>query len=292
MSNAPIVVAVDGSPTSFAAAAWAARYARRSNAPLHLVNSATLPVLYGATVAFTQSDFELVHADGERVIGEAKRIAADLAGQDSKLEITGEVVTGPIIPALLDHSTKASLLVVGSRGLGAFTRSLVGSVSAAVTRHASCPVAVVKDDTVADVVGRTGPIVVGVDGSENSIPATKFAFAAAAAHGDELLAVHAWSDASQFSIPELQFPAVAESEAAVLSAALAGCRQDYPDVVVRTLTVRDRPARNILEQSQTAQLVVVGSHGRGGFKGMLIGSTSQSLLHSVECPIVIVRHRG
>uniref|UniRef100_UPI00147097BC universal stress protein n=1 Tax=Aldersonia kunmingensis TaxID=408066 RepID=UPI00147097BC len=78
----------------------------------------------------------------------------------------------------------------------------------------------------------------------------------------------------------------------VLSAALAGCRQDYPDVAVRTLTVRDRPARNILEQSQTAQMVVVGSHGRGGFKGMLIGSTSTTLLHSVECPIVIVRHQG
>uniref|UniRef100_UPI000A48AD83 universal stress protein n=1 Tax=Aldersonia kunmingensis TaxID=408066 RepID=UPI000A48AD83 len=199
MSNAPIVVAVDGSPTSFAAAAWAARYAHRRNAPLHLVNSATLPVLYGATVAFTQSDFDMVHADGERILGEAKQIASDVAGPDANLEISGEVVTGPIIPALLDHSANAALLVVGSRGLGAFTRSLVGSVSSAVTRHASCPVAVVKDDTVADAVGRTGPIVVGVDGSENSIPATKFAFAAAAAQGDEVLAVHAWSDASTSS---------------------------------------------------------------------------------------------
>jgi nucleotide-binding universal stress UspA family protein len=292
MSNAPIVVAVDGSPTSLAAVAWAAKFGHRRSSALHLVNSATLPVLYGATVAFTQSDFDMVHADGERILAEAKQIATDVAGPDAELEISAEVVTGPIIPALLDHSAKAALLVVGSRGLGAFTRSLVGSVSSAVTRHAACPVAVVKDDSVADAVGRTGPIVVGVDGSENSMPAVKFAFAAAAAHGDEVLAVHAWSDASQFSIPEMQFPAVAESEAAVLSAALAGCRADYPDVAVRTLTVRDRPARNILEQSQTAQFVVVGSHGRGGFKGMLIGSTSQGLLHSVECPIVIVRHHS
>lgn len=292
MPNAPIVVAVDGSETANAAVAWAAMAARSDNLPLLLVNSATLPALYGTTVAFTQSDFDMVHADGERILAEAKQIATDVAGPDTTIEVSAELVTGSIIPALLDLSKNASLLVVGSRGLGAFTRSLVGSVSSAVTRHASCPVAVIKDDSVAEVVARSGPIVVGVDGSDNSMPAVEFAFAAAAARGAEVLAVHAWADASQFRLPDLEFSAVAAAEEALVSAALAGSRQDYPDVPVRTVTVRDRPARNIVEQSEGAQFVVVGSHGRGGFKGMLIGSTSQALLHSVECPIVIVRNSG
>lgn len=291
MPESPIVVAADGSAPAYAAVAWAAQTAQRHGASLHLVNSSTLPTLYGSAAAFTQSDFDLVHADGERIVEEATRVANEAAGADAKLDITGQVVTGPIIPALLEEAKTARLLVVGSRGLGKVGRALLGSVSAAVTTHAECPVAVIKDETAADAVNRTGPVVVGVDGSGNSRDAVVVAFAEADARGAEVVAVHAWSDASQFSLPNVEFPAVAEAEEALLSAALAGARQDHPDVAVRTVLVRDRPASNIVEQSAQAQLVVVGSHGRGGFTGMLLGSTSRAVLQNAECPVIVVRYR-
>ncbi|MBD0323080.1 MAG: universal stress protein, partial [Aldersonia sp.] len=142
-----------------------------------------------------------------------------------------------------------------------------------------------------DTLGRTGPVVVGVDGSGNSQQAVALAFTEAEIRGAEVVAVHAWSDASQFSLPTIEFQAVAEAEEALVSAALAGARQDHPDVPVQTVIVRDRPAQNIVEQAANAQLVVVGSHGRGGFKGMLIGSTSRAVVQNAECPVIVVRQR-
>ena len=107
--------------------------------------------------------------------------------------------------------------------------------------------------------------------------------------GVDLVALHAWTDGTQFRFPELAFESVAAEEAAVLSEALAGFTEDYPDVTVRRILVRDRAGKHLLEESAKAQLVVVGSRGRGGFAGLLLGSTSQALLHSVECPIMIAR---
>lgn len=289
MTIKPIVTAADGSPVSYAAVAWAAQVAARRKAPLRILNSSTLPMIYGSMVAFTQDDYDRVRADGEAILAEAKGVAQAAVPNSAELDVTTELVEEAITPVLIHRSETAQQIVLGSRGMGAIARTLVGSVSSGVSRHAKCPVAVIKDDGVEAVLGRTGNVLVGVDGSEAGRPAVAAAFEEASARGVELVALHAWTDGSQFRFPDMSFPSVAAEEAAVLSEALAGFAENFPDVTVRRILVRDRPGHNMLEESAKAQLVVVGSRGRGGFAGLLLGSTSQALLHSVECPILIAR---
>jgi len=135
--------------------------------------------------------------------------------------------------------------------------------------------------------------VVGVDGTNNSEPAIRAAFEEASLRGATLVAVHAWSDykLSIFFPDDNEFDWAPHERAAqaTLSQTLAGWCQDYPHVTVQTVTVPDRPVRNLLAQAEDAQLLVVGSHGRGGYTSMLIGSTSRALLQSAQCPLMIAR---
>ena len=289
MTVTPIVAATDGSAVSDAAVAWAAQTAARRRAPLTIVNSSTLPMIDGSMVTFTQNDYDGVRADGEAILQEAAQIAKSAVGDATEIDLHTELIAEAITPVLLERSEDAQLLVLGSSGKGAIARTLIGSVSSAVTRHAQCSVAVIKDETVEAVTGRAGAVVVGVDGSENSAPAVAAAFAEASARGADLVAVHAWTEGSQFRFPDLTFPSVAIEEEAVLATALAGWRPEYPDVTVRKVLVRDRPTEHLLEESEKAQLVVVGTRGRGGFAGLLLGSTSQAVLNTVACPVLIAR---
>ncbi|WP_369690277.1 universal stress protein [Nocardia arthritidis] len=106
-----------------------------------------------------------------------------------------------------------------------------------------------------------------------------------------MVALHAWSDTSGLDIPVRGWNAARESAEAVLAESLAGWADRYPDVVVRGIVTADRPALSLLNESANAQLVVVGTHGRGGFASAVLGSTSNSLLHSVEVPMIVVRAR-
>jgi nucleotide-binding universal stress UspA family protein len=132
-------------------------------------------------------------------------------------------------------------------------------------------------------------VVVGVDGSPASVEAVTLAFAEASRLGVDLVAVHAWSDDSLFSVPGVDWAAVMVTEEEVLSQRLAGMAEDHPDVTVHRVVVRDQPARYLAEQAQGAQLLVVGSHGRGGFAGMLLGSVGTALAHTVTIPLIVAR---
>jgi nucleotide-binding universal stress UspA family protein len=87
----------------------------------------------------------------------------------------------------------------------------------------------------------------------------------------------------------LDWATVEEEAQRSLAESLAGWQQRYPDVTVHRVVVRDRPARNLIEQAESAQLVVVGSHGRGGLTGMLLGSVSNTLVHSVRIPVIVAK---
>jgi nucleotide-binding universal stress UspA family protein len=166
---------------------------------------------------------------------------------------------------------------------------LVGSPAVSVAAHGECPVVVVRagDD---GVIRTEGPVVAGVDGSPTSIRALGAAFDEASWRGARLVAVHSWQDSDY--VPEyvaLGAEPAEEERARVLAESLAGWQEKYPDVEVERVVVKDRPRHQLLERSATAQLVVVGSRGRGGFKGLLLGSTSQALVYHAGCPVLVVR---
>ncbi|MFI1460529.1 universal stress protein [Nocardia carnea] len=287
-SEPPIVAAADGSPSSNWAVAWAALEASMHRCGLHLVNSWTIPSGFGPDAIATENDLHRMYERGERILAEAAHVARTAVPGD-ELAVSTETTALLITPALIAQSSAARMLVVGSRGLGAFRRGLLGSVSTAVTRRAHCPVAVIQADTPLDVVSAGLPVLVGVDGTGNSVAAVELAFDEAARRSVGLTALHAWSDTSGLDIPVRNWDSARTSAEAELSENLAGYCERYPDVPVQRIVTADRPVRSLLDASGDAQLVVVGSHGRGGFAGMLLGSTSNALLHAVDAPMIIVR---
>lgn len=290
-SSCPVVVAVDGSGVSYQAVAWGAAEAALHHRRLHLVTSTALRAGFGPAPVLAGIDVDELHREGDRVIVKARRVARTaVPGQD--LEITSAVVPDPVIPYLLESSGRAWILVVGSHGLGALRRMLLGSVASAVLHHAQCPVAVVHENSAIDPVSLERPVLVGVDGTANSEPALGAGFEEASRRKVTLVALHAWSDTTGPYVPLVAWEAARQSEDAVLAESLAGWGEQYPDVPVQRILVRDNPVRSLLSEAESAQLVIVGSHGRGGFTGMLLGSTSTAVVHSVQCPVIVVRKRA
>lgn len=287
-SDAPVLVAVDGSANSYQAVAWAAVEAASRHRRLHILTSVGIQTGYGPGTLLTESDTEWLRHDGERTLAEATRLARTATPGDN-LTITTEVTFDLIIPTLIERSTHAHMLVVGNRGRGALQRRLLGSVSTAVTHHAHCPVAVIHGIAAIDPVSATRPVLVGVDGTENSVPAIELAFAEASHRNVDLIALHAWSDTSAVDLPLVNWEAARASAEVVLAESLAGWAERYPDVKVHRIVVVDRSVRSLLDASADAQLVVVGCRGRGGFASMVLGSTSNGLLHLVEVPMIVVR---
>ncbi|MFI6225122.1 universal stress protein [Nocardia salmonicida] len=285
-----VLAAVDGSANSYQAAAWAAAEAALHHLPLHLLTSGAIQTGFGPGMSLGEADLEWLRVDAERVVGEAERVAR-AAVPDEDLAITTEVSFELAAPLLIERSRSARMLVVGSRGLGAFQRGLLGSVSRAAAQHAHCPVAVIHGIAAIDPVSAGQPVLVGVDCSPNSVPAIEVAFDEASRRKVELVAVHAFSDASELDLPAFGWEMGRQSAEADLAEALAGHAEQYPDVPVRRIVVANRPVRTLVDESASAQLLVVGSHGRGGFSSMLLGSTSNALLHSVEIPTIVVRAR-
>lgn len=283
-----IIAAVDGSASSYQAVAWAAVDAALHRCPLHILTSMAVPAGSGPGMSLAEADVQWLRRDGERIVVEAERIARQSVSGEA-LEITTEVSFMQIVTDLLDRSAAARMIVVGSRGMGAFQRGLLGSVSTAVTRHARCPVAVIHEQSATDAASMAKPVLVGVDGTPNSVPAIELAFSEASRRKVELIALHTWSDASGIELPLPGWAEIRQAEEVLLAEALAGYRERYPEVSVQRIVKVDRPARALLDVSDRAQLLVVGSHGRGGFATMMLGSVSNSLLHSAACPMIVVR---
>ncbi|KAA9159764.1 hypothetical protein FPZ12_019225 [Amycolatopsis acidicola] len=217
----------------------------------------------------------------------AEVFAANVAGGGVPgAEVETEVSIAAPAKALLAESRGAQLLVLGMTGQSAFPGLMVGSLPAMLAAHAYCPVTVVRGES------RPGPVVAGIDGGPLSDAVVGMAIEEAAHRGVPLIAAHAWSDADFDGgavQPYFGWEPVAEAEKQVLAESLAGWQDKYPDVTVDRVAVRDRPRHLLLEWSRTAQLVVVGSRGRGGFAGLLLGSTGQALVHHAQGPVLVVR---
>ena len=288
-----IVCAVDGSDASKTAAKWAANTAVKRGIPLRLVSSYSMPqFLYAEGMVPPQELYEDLEAETLEKIEEAKKVALDYMPD---VDVSHQIEEGSPIDMLLDLSEQCTMIVMGSRGLGGLSGMVMGSVSAAVVSHASCPVVVVREDNAVTEETKYGPVVVGVDGSGVSQKAIENAFKEAEARGAELIAVHTWMDMqvqaslAGLSAAQQQWQVVEEEQNALLGQRLAGWSERFPDVKVTKVVTRDRPVRALADASEGAQLLVVGSHGRGGFKGMLLGSTSRALLQAAPCPMMVVR---
>lgn len=281
----PVVVGVDGSGSALRAVRWAADEAGRRRVPLRLVHAYEIPVGYPPGFVDWHALHDALTAQGRTWLEQARHAAEETA-PEAAVEVV-EVKAG-VVPTLEKESRHAAVVVLGTRGLGGFTGLLLGSTAVALAAHAHCPVVTVRDDF------HDGPVVVGVDGTPTSEAAIAFAFAEASTRGTGLAAVHTWTDllletAFAGGAAALDFSVLAQRAEELLGERLAGWQEKYPDVPVSRHVSRERPSRALLRHAGHAQLVVVGSRGRGGFRGLLLGSTSQHLLHHAPCPVAVVR---
>ncbi|MGK5739816.1 universal stress protein [Micromonospora sp. URMC 103] len=276
----PVVAGVDGSPASLGAAEEAARAAVLRARPLHLVHGYLHPLGYGVPV----NPYDLgVPAPTEAAQAMLERVAGDLAGRWPGLRVEVRQVPGGPGATLVEESSRAELVVVGSRGLGGFTGLLLGSVGTQVAAHARCPVLVVRP--AGEPVRAEGPVLVGVDGSEPAELAVGYAADEAARRGAALVLVHVAPDEGTRT-PD-------GDPDAVLATAIAAARGSHPGLTVTARTIRaDSPARALVEASGDAALAVVGTRGRGGFTGMLLGSVSQALVQHARCPVLVAHPYG
>ncbi len=297
-THRPIIVGVDGSPVSKLAVDWAARNAAMRNTALTVVHIQELPLLTNGTadpmlapISMLPDQLELLQNQGREILDGALKTVEAITKESGPVNVNTESVTGSPVSTLVDLSKNAEMVVVGGRGLGALDRLLLGSVTTGLVHHAHCPVAVIHDkEPPIQLHPSKGPVVVGIDGSPASESATAIAFDEASRRGVELIALHVCSDATAaFEFGDFDWSAVKSQRAELLSERLAGWQERYPDVLVRRMVAFNGPARELIEQSESAQLVVVGSHGRGGFARMVLGSVSTAVAQSARAPVIVAR---
>ena len=287
-----IVVGVDGSPASLTAARWAAREAGLRDLSLLLVHAFDIPVAgmlgYSIPTALTDGLYE----SGEQLLVD---VAQELRQDHPDLEVASRLVRSDPRPVLVEASEGAVLTVVGTRGGGRIPEVILGSVALHSSAHGRSPVAVIPAGAAVDPARtQAGPVLLGVDGSRTSEAAVEFAFDEADRRGAPLRAVLVWDDVALRGLARVDSLIELEDqeEHAVLAESLAGWREKYPDVPVEQVVRRGRAAEALLRHDPATpapQLVVVGSRGRGGFTGLLLGSTSHALIGHSHWPVVVVR---
>ncbi|MEV1118330.1 universal stress protein [Actinosynnema sp. NPDC049800] len=282
--SGPIVVGVDGSESALTAVRWAAGAAARHRAPLQLVHAYLLPKRGYPDIVLSGRDVrEAFEEQGRQWLEAAAASVRDLVP-----EVRTSVVAAQPAAAVIAASRDARLVVLGSQGLGGFLGMIVGSVAVSVATHGHSPVVVVRGP-----YPETGPVVLGVDGSPAGEAAIGFAFEEASARDATLTALIAWTPllagTPYADKVRVQWDEMEEQQRQLLAQRLAGWQEKFPDVVVERRVVRERSTKALLDAGRDAQLLVVGSRGRGGFTGMLLGSTSQAMVYHAPCPLAVVR---
>lgn len=280
-----IVVGADGSPSSDHAVEWAAEEAFRRGLPLHIIHA------FSFGYPMTRTGFRHSLEDLRQIAHRVRKDAVDRAHRiQPELSITWDEPADAPAAALVSASGTAATVVVGARGLSAAGGVLVGSVSAQLAMHARCPVVVLHDRPAAAL---GAPVVVGVDGSALSANAISYAYEQASSRGVGLTVVHAWwlqyvEGAPEGAVGTPDWQRFAQEEQSLVAESLAAWQDRYPDVEVRRHSVRGLPVEALVRQSENACLVVVGTRGRGGFAGLLLGSVSQGVMQRAQCPVAVV----
>ncbi|MEV8516099.1 universal stress protein [Dactylosporangium sp. NPDC051484] len=290
-TDPPVVVGFDGSPQSVKAVAWAAGDAARRRRDLRVVHAVQWPPAHGPSPGPMPAPYERgVLRAAEQVLADGVARARAVA---PGLSVTGDLPLRQPAAALVAASEHAGVVVVGHRGRGGFAGLLLGSVGVELAAHAACPVVVVRRTDV-PAGADAGRIIVGIDGLHNAAHTLRFAFEQASYRHAGITAVHAYlwpsSSGPGDMVPLVYDPdKLREEEYRALCESMGGWVEPYPDVGVRHAVIHGRAAAVLTELSAGAELVVVGSRGRGGFTGLLLGSVSQAVIHHAACPVAVVR---
>jgi len=285
MNPAAIVVGTAGVDSGDQAVEWAAREAGLRRVPLRIVhvlewNTGEAREANGSTYV------ERVWSSSAALTSAAIRHAQDVA---PGVDVTADTLIGHPAERLIEFGRDAALLVLGYRGGGGFAGLRIGSVGQRVATHAPCPVAIVRGVPTTD-----GPIIAGVDDSPAADQVLEAAFAAAAVRGTDLIVIRSYAPAMQLWVASVRPADIATPDQdaaarAVLEERLAPWRGKFPQVPTEIRLIHDAIAPALAGASAGAQLVVVGSHGRGPIRGALLGSTGLHLLRHAECPVLVAR---
>ncbi|GEE00963.1 universal stress protein [Gordonia spumicola] len=284
-----ILVGVDGSEASTDAVTWAARAAAVEHLPLKIVAAYTSTTSdYAPGLVIPQDVIDAIRTEATKAVQTAAETArAEVPG----IDLSGSIVEGDAARVVLELGAQAQTIVLGTRGFGSVKGLFLGSVSTNVAAHAKGRVVIVPHGA----LGGDGPVVVGVDDSAISDPAVAEAYRQADLRSRPLVAVHTWTplDADAlhgFGLDEAEIDEMSRQAVEAVAERMAGYGQDYPDVDVQRVVIPEEPAKAILDASgEAASLIVMGSRGRGGFTGLLLGSRSQKVLHHAKVPVMIVR---
>lgn len=304
-----IVVGVDGSEHGQCALVWAAREAQRRRRPLHIVTAYSVPIFAasGLDGGYATVDDSVIREGAEAI---ARQALEKVSTYD--IDVSSSVENGDAAGVLLEMSGSAELLVVGTRGRGGFVGRLLGSVSSALPAHAKCPTVTVplfcsdrlgettEDRRIKAEQAKAGHrqvenvVVVGVDGSEQARVAVLEAADQAGRLGAALrvvCAVPQYSGSLAWVPAPMDRKALFDDIRATLDAGMAWLRSHYPRLQADYQLKDGSPVDVLVEESRHVELVVVGTRGRGGFTGMLLGSTSDGVLHHAKGPVMVVPDR-
>lgn len=289
-----VTVGLDGSRESFAAVDWAAREAMRRAARLEIVQvRETGPYPYSPI-----PDDDVEREWGEQTTREAE---ADLVRRYPSLETAAHLYSGRPAKVLSELSESSDLLVLGSRGLGTVLGFVVGSVALPVVAHARCPVVLVRNraegagEAAAEEAASTADVVLGTKPEAPPEEPAAFAFETAARWGARLVAVHGWDLPPSYGVRPIAAPPglteeLTEEKTEAMRAALRPWREKFPGVDVVFRTDLGWPARQLLEASRGASLLVVGRRTRTARVGAHVGSVAHAVLHHADVPVAVVPH--
>ena len=274
-----IVVGADGSEDGDRALRWAAEQAFLERRPLTIVTATGSP---GVPVVTP----DLI--DHARTVAEAARAVAEHLRPG--LDVATAVRVGDARQVLVDLSRRVHLMVLGSRGRGVFKSTVLGSVSAAVSRDAACPVVVCRPER--RRAGEPyGGVLVGADGTAESLPVIEFAFQQASLHRLPLTVVHAmWDDLANAHLPVAVSPETEglDEQRLLLAESVAGMASKFPEVSVEQRLARGLPEQCLSVDSSVWDLIVVGRHPVDTVLRLLTGAVATSVVERARTTVAVI----